>query len=120
MKGRSDIVLPDDPEGALRAIRAASADAPVLVIKWSGRCGVSSRVETRVEEWLDAEGERRGVKTVPIDVIGERSLARGLTDLVGIRHESPQAILFRAGEVVWHASHYDIDGEALTGALEKE
>ena len=42
--------------------------------------------------------------------------ARGLAELCGVRHESPQAILFEAGVPVWHASHDAITAEALAAA----
>ena len=48
--------------------------------------------------------------------------ARALSDLVaretGIRHESPQVILFRKGEAVWNTSHHGITAESLREALE--
>jgi bacillithiol system protein YtxJ len=47
--------------------------------------------------------------------------ARPLSDLVaretGIRHESPQVILFRNGKAVWNASHHGITAENLREAL---
>ncbi len=39
------------------------------------------------------------------DVIAQKLLARGLTAELGIRHESPQALVFQAGELSGHASH---------------
>ena len=48
--------------------------------------------------------------------------ARSLSDLVaretGIRHESPQVILFRNGEAVWNTSHHGITAESLREALQ--
>ena len=38
----------------------------------------------------------------------ERPLARGLTDALGIRHESPQLLWFTGGGVSWHGSHGDV------------
>ena len=40
-----------------------------------------------------------------IDVIAEKPLARGLTAELGIRHESPQALVFRGGELRGHGDH---------------
>jgi bacillithiol system protein YtxJ len=34
-----------------------------------------------------------------------------------VRHESPQALVLRGGEVVWHDSHYGIQVEALNQAV---
>jgi bacillithiol system protein YtxJ len=48
--------------------------------------------------------------------------ARSLSELVaretGIRHESPQIILFRNGEAVWNTSHHGITVESLRKALD--
>lgn len=47
--------------------------------------------------------------------------SRDLSALVaretGVRHESPQVILFRGGEVAWSASHGAIDRGSLGAAL---
>ena len=40
--------------------------------------------------------------------------------VVGVKHESPQAILFHNGEVVWHASHGAITVESLTRAIQEQ
>ena len=40
-----------------------------------------------------------------IDVIAEKALARGLTAGLGIRHESPQALVFHGGELSGHGAH---------------
>ena len=49
-----------------------------------------------------------------IDVIAEKALARGLTAGLGIRHESPQALVFRGGELSGHASHDTITAQWFT------
>lgn len=54
-----------------------------------------------------------------VDVSTGRSLSQYVEDRTGIRHESPQAILFKDGEPVWHASHYRITGFAVADALER-
>ncbi len=46
-----------------------------------------------------------------IDVIAQKPLARGLTAELGMRHESPQALVFRAGELSGHASHGTLTAE---------
>jgi bacillithiol system protein YtxJ len=46
-------------------------------------------------------------------VLADRAVARSIAERCGVRHESPQAILFEAGRPVWHASH----GAITLGAL---
>lgn len=54
-----------------------------------------------------------------VDVSAGRTLSQYVEDRTGIRHESPQAILFNDGEPVWHASHYRITGFAVADALDR-
>jgi bacillithiol system protein YtxJ len=100
------MTLPADPAAALALVQEASRSATVVVFKQSPICPISRHAEA---EW-DAYLAGRGPDAPPlcharIDVIAERPLARGLTAALGIRHESPQALLFRAGALVWHDSH---------------
>ena len=54
-----------------------------------------------------------------VTILGELADARtelGTNEIArrtGIKHESPQAIVFKDGEPVYHASHYDITIEDL-------
>ena len=107
--------LDADPVSALDAIRAASRERPVLVFKKSPICPVSTRAEGQLERWLESLTETDDVAVASIDVIAERALARGLTEELGIEHQSPQALWFTAGELVWHDSHGAITVAALDG-----
>jgi len=71
---------------------------------------VSHRAEAEFEAWRGALGEGE-VQTARVDVIEERPLARGLTSELGVAHQSPQALVFRGGELHAHASH----GELVRG-----
>ena len=51
-----------------------------------------------------------------VDVIEQRAVARGIAEECGVAHESPQAILFRRGEPVWSAAHFEIKAETLAAA----
>ena len=104
----TDLALDPDPVRALAVIRATSQERAVLLLKHSPICPVSSRAEKQVARWLEALTPTDDVAVARIDVIGERVLARGLTAELGIRHESPQALWFVGGELVWHGSHGDI------------
>ncbi|MCB9832002.1 MAG: DUF2847 family protein [Planctomycetes bacterium] len=99
------IELPDEPAAAAARLREASRERAVLVFKKSPVCPVSFHAESEYREFLSELGEATDLAVVEIDVIARRPLARGLTAELGIRHESPQALLFRAGELVWHDSH---------------
>jgi thioredoxin 1 len=52
-----------------------------------------------------------------VDVKGQRPLSREIADRLRITHESPQAILLRAGTSVWHDSHFGVTAEAIAREL---
>ncbi|HPF14978.1 MAG: bacillithiol system redox-active protein YtxJ [Planctomycetes bacterium] len=96
--------LPIDPEAALAELRHRSQETPVWVFKQSPICPISHRAQAEFEAWV---GDHSGdpVAYTVIDVIAQRTLARGLTAALGIQHESPQALYFQQGELAWHGSH---------------
>lgn len=53
-----------------------------------------------------------------IDVITDRKLSEHVAEITGIRHESPQLIILRNGEAVFHASHTQIDSERIARKLD--
>lgn len=42
-----------------------------------------------------------------------RLLSNYIAETTGVKHESPQALLFENGKVVWHTSHWAITYDAL-------
>lgn len=99
----------------LQAAIAESRERPVLLFKHSRTCGIS-------QEALDElrAHAARGVSTAAYKVItvqSHRRLSDEATALLGIRHESPQAILLRDGRAVWNASHFRITADRLDQAL---
>ena len=48
-----------------------------------------------------------------------RPLSNYVAELTGIKHESPQAILFHQGKAVWDASHQQITVEKMENAVLK-
>jgi bacillithiol system protein YtxJ len=98
----------------LPAWRAAIARHPALMLfKHSPVCPVSTAA---LREW---EAFCRACPDLPklfVDAIADRAVARGLAEECGVRHQSPQAILFRGGRPAWDASHGGITAEALRRA----
>jgi bacillithiol system protein YtxJ len=68
------------------------------------------------EEYESFRRHNPDVPTMFVDVIDDRAVARGLADLCGVRHESPQAIVFEQGKPVWNASHRAITRGSLEAA----
>jgi bacillithiol system protein YtxJ len=94
------------PELALHDLAAFDAalrqHVRVLLFKHSPVCPVSAAARAQYEQWRCEVPE---ATTLFVDVIADRPVARGIAERCGVRHESPQAILFEQGRAVWHASH---------------
>ncbi len=86
-----------------------SNDSPVLLFKHSTTCGISSHVLSDVSE-IDAE--------VNVIVVQHaRDVSREVEARLGVRHESPQAIVVSRGRAVYSASHYDVSGDEIAEIL---
>ncbi len=92
--------------------QALRADA-FLLFKHSFRCSISDRAFKEYEAFRNDHAIESGW----IDVVADRDLSLQVAEETGIEHKSPQALLMKKGEVAWHASHFDITCESLTGAL---
>ena len=85
-------------------------DEPLaIVFKHSSTCGISARAHGEVEKFLSEHPERRH----KVEVLGARAVSDYIEERTGIRHESPQLLVLRDGEVVWHGSHADVTAEAI-------
>lgn len=113
----SPMKLPESPAEAAAHLQAASKNGPIAVFKHSPICPVSASAQHRFHTWMKSDEAASDVQHAHIDVIAEKPLARGLVAELGIQHESPQLLLFHGGELVWHASHGGITGEALNEQL---
>ncbi len=89
---------------------------PTSAIFKAGTCHKTQEVFRAVEQHLEPrEDLRLGV----IRVVEARPASNHVTSLTGITHESPQFILFRAGQAVFDRDNWDITAEALAEALQE-
>jgi bacillithiol system protein YtxJ len=98
----------------LETILDESATTPVLFFKHSTQCPISAAAFEQFSEFLKSHPP---VKAVLIKVIESRPVSNQLTQVTGIQHESPQALLMDNNEVKWHASHRTITKATLQQAL---
>lgn len=84
---------------------------PVIFFKHSVTCPISTNVFEEVSE-IDEE-----INLVIVQ--NARDISNLIAERTNIRHESPQAIIIKNGEVIYHASHYDITAEDVKIKLEK-
>lgn len=99
----------------LEAAIAESLERPVLVFKHSRTCGISCEALDELQAHLE-RGDRKAAYKM-ITVQSHRGVSDGVTQRLGVRHETPQAILLRGGKAVWNASHFRITAEELARVL---
>ena len=94
----------------LQAVIEESRIRPVLLFKHSNSCGISAGVFRDVS-LVDAD-----INVVIVQT--DRHISNEIERHTGIRHQSPQAIVLKDGQAVYHASHYDITVEDINQHLE--
>lgn len=103
-------------EGDLATIVRRSHDTPVFLLKHSTRCPISAAAW---REYQGFDGTDPRAELWRVLVVENMPLSAKVAHESGIRHDSPQILLFSGGQVVWHASHWSITQEAMADALRK-
>lgn len=93
-----------------------SHTTPVLLFKHSLTCPISAAAYHEYLSFLSA-GSPAPLEPTVVEVQRARDVCNEIATRTGVRHESPQAILLRAGEVAWHASHGAIRQDSLRRAV---
>ncbi|MBN7814819.1 bacillithiol system redox-active protein YtxJ [Algoriphagus pacificus] len=94
-------------EGQISDIKALSEDVPVMIFKHSTRCSVSSMsLDRLLRNWK--EEDHQNVVPYYLDLIQNRALSDRVSEVFGVRHESPQVILIKNGVAVYDNSHFGI------------
>jgi thioredoxin 1 len=95
---------------------AESRERPVLLFKHSRYCGVSCEALDELQSHIDAQADAT-VSYRMVTVQTHRLVSDAVSQRLGIRHETPQAILLRNGRAVWNASHFRITAGQLDQAI---
>ena len=95
-----------------------SHQRPLLLFKHSYSCGVSAEALDELRAHIeDASAAAKPVRYVMVTVQTHRELSNRIAERLGIRHETPQAILVHEGRVVWSASHFRVNATEIQNAL---
>ena len=86
-----------------------SNEKAVVLFKHSLTCPISSGVYEEISN-ADADINLVVVQTA-------RNVSTAIADKTGVRHETPQAIVLKDGNVVYHASHYDVTAEDVENSF---
>ena len=99
----------------LDRVLAASGDRPLLLFKHSRTCGTSAEALDELVAHMD-EG-RADASYAMVTVQTHRDVSNAVARKLGVRHETPQALLVLDGRVVWSASHFRVTATALNEAF---
>ena len=110
-------MLPLDSIEGLDAALRESFSRPVLILKHSRACGTSHQAFDEVRDWLDRAAVHGPSYVVTVQ--SDRHVAHAITERLGVRHESPQALIVRDGRAAWHASHFRVTPSAIERELVK-
>ena len=90
----------------IKEIKELSKKEPVAIFKHSTRCGISSMVIKRFVNSFDEE--LKDFKVYYLDLLSYRGISNEIGYTFQVLHQSPQLLVVKKGEVISHASHYDI------------
>jgi len=99
------------------ALDAALREELAVIYKHSRVCPSSARAINEIRAFAE---RNPGVPVYQIDVIRSRSLARQIAEDLGVRHQSPQAIVLRHGSPVANGSHHEVTRAKLEGWCKDE
>lgn len=84
-----------------------------FLLKHSLTCPISRNAFQEYQKFAENQNE---VNAYYLAVQDSRLLSNEIAAKFGIKHESPQAILFSGKRPVWNTSHWKITQGSLTGA----
>ena len=90
----------------LETMISQSKIKPILLFKYSTSCGISRMALKRFErEFNLPEGV---IDLYFLDLLNFRAISNEIASKFNVSHQSPQVILVKDGEVIYHNSHYSI------------
>ncbi len=86
-----------------------------IVFKNSTTCPISAQAFEEFEKFSEDVAE----EVYYLNVQESRPLSTEIADTFGVKHQSPQALVFNGDEVVWNDSHWRITYTSLTDAAKQ-
>lgn len=104
-----DLISPEQ----LQDIRSESQETPVMIFKHSTTCSVSAMAMHRLQRTSAPR-----IKTYYLDLKAYRNISNLIESTFEVEHESPQILIIKKGEAVYHRSHGDISASDISDFLE--
>jgi len=101
--------------GKIESILQNSGEKPQLIYKHSHRCSVSFLAKQELEGITEEVNDI--VDLYMVNVIHQRDISNKIASELNVRHESPQVMILKNGEVVWSGSHWEIKGQDILKEL---
>ena len=106
-----------ESEDAVEEVFAASGGRIQLIFKHSQSCAVSFFAKQNLdsvplEEWPEMDRSM-------VEVVRFRPISQYIAQKTSVRHESPQVLVIANGEVIFHASHSEVNKVNIQQAYKK-
>jgi bacillithiol system protein YtxJ len=95
---------------------AESRERPLLLFKHSYSCGISLEALDEIVDHLNQEA--LDARYAMVTVQTHRDVSNAVAAKLGVRHQTPQAIVVKDGRAVWSASHFRVNATEIRKALE--
>ena len=103
------------PGEGLETLFRNSEEKPQLIYKHSHRCSVCFMAKQELENVAEKINDIADVYM--INVVQQRDVSNAIASELNIRHESPQVLILKDGEVSWSGSHWQIKGNKILSNL---
>lgn len=94
-----------------------SCQRKVILFKHSTTCPISAGAWREVQDFIKKSPD--DVTVGMIKVIESRPVCNQATQDLGVKHDSPQALLISNRQALWHASHYSVTQNKIKDACEQ-
>ena len=94
----------------LEVLILQSSLKPALIFKHSTRCGISSMALKSFERDCDLNEEN--IDLYFLDLLNFRNISNAISVKLNVQHQSPQAIVVKNEQVIYHDSHSQISIDA--------
>jgi bacillithiol system protein YtxJ len=101
----------------LDEIITISATKPVLIFKHSTSCGISRMALKTFEREFDLEETE--IDLYFLDLLNFRGLSQDISAKFKVAHQSPQVLVIKKGEVIYHDSHNYISFDKIKEILKQ-
>lgn len=102
-------------EQELETAIAQSFQHPVVIFKHSTRCEISRMALRRLERNWEFSDDQ--ITLYYLDLIAYRNISNKIAEISGVKHESPQIILYVKGKPIYSTSHSGISVDELKQQL---